>query len=582
MAEIEIRTERIDDVPLLVHQQLKMGIPDILDQLIQPHGNRQGLSVGWLATVWLSYILSQSDHRLSEVEPWVEQQFETLSALIPEPLTVKDFTDDRLADLLRYLNSNEVWQEVEEQLGQRLIQVYDLKQEPVRLDSTSVSVYHDEEDTTLFRQGHSKDHRPDLAQFKVMLSTLDPMGMPIATLMVAGNEADDALYVPTIQRSRKIIGTRGQLYVGDTKMGALATRGYVQAGGDYYLLPLAQTGEVPELLKQLLEPIWLGEQNIERVELNQQSATDTCSGANRRQLLAAGYQVSRDQQTDVNGQSLSWQERVLVVYSPVFARSARRGLQQRLERADLALRNLTPPPGRGKRQWHDLEPLQASIQAILKRYRVEGLLDVSHIEQSQQRTIRAYANRPARTEERVRYLVQVQRNSTAILRTRRALGWRLYVTNAPENKLPLAQAIQVYRGSPNMERNHHRLKGYPLGLRPMYVQREDHATGLVRLLSLALRVLTLVEHVTRAGMQAGAETLQGLYAGNPQRQTARPTTERLLKAFKDITLTVVKLPEQLLRHVTPLSQLQRRILTLLGLSASIYEELADMAPPIPP
>ena len=86
----------------------------------------------------------------------------------------------------------------------------------------------------------------------------------------------------------------------------------------------------------------------------------------------------------------------------------------------------------------------------------------------------------------------------------------------------------------------------------------------------------------RAGMQAGAETLQGLYAGNPQRQT-RPTTERLLKAFKDITLTVVKLPEQLLRHVvTPLSQLQRRILTLLGLSASIYEELSDMAPPIPP
>ena len=95
--------------------------------------------------------------------------------------------------------------------------------------------------------------------------------------------------------------------------------------------------------------------------------------------------------------------------------------------------------------------------------------------------------------------------------------------------------------------------------------------------------LTLVEHVVRAGMQAGAETLQGLYAGNPQRQTPRPTTERLLKAFKDITLTVVKLPEQLLRHVvTPLSQLQRRILTLLGLSASIYEELADMAPPIPP
>ena len=80
-----------------------------------------------------------------------------------------------------------------------------------------------------------------------------------------------------------------------------------------------------------------------------------------------------------------------------------RGLQQRLERADLALRNLTPPPGRGKRQWHDLEPgASLAHHAILKRYRVEGLLDVSHIEQSQQRTIRAYANRPARTEKGVR------------------------------------------------------------------------------------------------------------------------------------------------------------------------------------
>jgi transposase len=105
---------------------------------------------------------------------------------------------------------------------------------------------------------------------------------------------------------------------------------------------------------------------------------------------------------------------------------------------------------------------------------------------------------------------------------------------------------------------------------------------MVRLLSLALRVLTLVEYVARDRLQAAGEALEGLYAGNPRRQTARPTTERLLKAFKGVTLTVVRLPEQTIRHVTPLSDSQRRILTLLGLPCSIYETLAVSVNPIPP
>lgn len=133
MAEVKIDTERIDDVPLLVHQQRKMGIPKVLDEVIQPHGNRDGLSIGWLTTTWLAYILSKADHRMSEVEPWAAGQIETLSALLLEPVRVKDFTDDRLADVLRWLSDDETWEEVETQLGQRLIRVYDLRRVHARI-----------------------------------------------------------------------------------------------------------------------------------------------------------------------------------------------------------------------------------------------------------------------------------------------------------------------------------------------------------------------------------------------------------------------------------------------------------------
>lgn len=174
------------------------------------------------------------------------------ASVIPEPVDQKDFTDDRLADLLRWLAEDEVWASIEREIGCRLVEVYELERALVRLDSTSVSVHHDAEEGTLFGYGHSKDHRPDLAQFKLMLASLDPLGLPVATLVVPGEQADDPLYMPAIQAARPEVGQGGLLYVGDTKMSALSTRAFVALGGDYYLTPLPLTGEVPALLRQLV------------------------------------------------------------------------------------------------------------------------------------------------------------------------------------------------------------------------------------------------------------------------------------------------------------------------------------------
>jgi transposase len=111
----------------------------------------------------------------------------------------------------------------------------------------------------------------------------------------------------------------------------------------------------------------------------------------------------------------------------------------------------------------------------------------------------------------------------------------------------------------------------------MYVQRDDQATGLIRLLSIALRVLTLVECVGRRQLAAEGAKLAGLYAGNPKRETDRPTAERLLEAFQDITLTIIKGPHQTERHVTALRPLQQRILEILGFSSALYTRLGTIS-----
>ena len=78
MAEVEIQSERVDGIPLLVQQQHKMGVAEIIDASIKPHWRRQGLSVGDTVLTWLTFILSEADHLMIYVEPWVAKRLETL------------------------------------------------------------------------------------------------------------------------------------------------------------------------------------------------------------------------------------------------------------------------------------------------------------------------------------------------------------------------------------------------------------------------------------------------------------------------------------------------------------------------
>ena len=81
-----------------------------------------------------------------------------------------------------------------------------------------------------------------------------------------------------------------------------------------------------------------------------------------------------------------------------------------------------------------------------------------------------------------------------------------------------------------------RLHSKFLSITPLYVQRQDHARGLIHLLTLAARVLALGDYVARQALAAQKSALAGVYTGNAKRSTARPTMERMLKAYSGIPL----------------------------------------------
>jgi transposase len=153
------------------------------------------------------------------------------------------------------------------------------------------------------------------------------------------------------------------------------------------------------------------------------------------------------------------------------------------------------------------------------------------------------------------------------------MGWRVYLTNRAVGELSLAQAVWAYREQYLVEQCFGRLKGCPLSLTPFYLQYEHRAVGLILLLTIALRVLILAQFVARKNLKEQGQTLSGIYAGQPERQTDSPTTEMMLRAFRGMTLSHLIVNGETHWHLTPLSDTQKRILKLLGLPSRTFSKL---------
>lgn len=567
--ELTVTTERVDDIPVLLSQAEKMGIPELLDRHFRPHGNWEGTSLGWTMAVWLTHILSEGDHRLNQVQDWVAQRLGTLRMSTGRSVRALELSDDRLGIGLDALSEEDRWQAFERDLSRRTVRVYDLQRSRVRVDSTTASGYWTVTEDGRFQFGHSKDHRPDLPQLKVMLSALDPLGMPLVTQVVSGERADDPLYIPAIQQVSASLDEHGLLYIGDCKMAAIGTRALIQAQNDYYLCPLSEKQMPKELLAVYLMPVWQQDQDL--TEVTRESLDGEV------ETLASGYEQSVVLSQEIGGQTVCWNERHLVIRSQQHAKASAEALRTRLSKARTELEQLNMPK-QGKVRIEDAASMRAAALAVLKRHRVEGLFQLTIDEEIQERAVRAYGDRPARIETNRLVTLHVAVDEQAVQETVRWFGWRVYATNHPAETLSLQEAVLAYREEYLVERSFGRLKGKPLSLTPMYLHSDTRATGLIHLLSIGLRILTLIEHQVRTRLAERQEKLAGLYAGNPTRTTPRPTAEALLTAFKGIYLSTVTIGDQLHRYVTPLSALHEKILSLMDLPVDIYSQLAAEFP----
>jgi transposase len=553
--------EVVADLPVLWAVLQRLDLPATLDQLFPaPRLWKGPLTPGEVLAVWLLFILSRGDHCLNHVLPWVEQHQGTLGVLLGKSVLPVHFHDDRLADCLDRLAADDCFAALEQQLNQQTVRVYQLPTDTVRIDTTTANSYADVlSERGLLQFGHSKDD-PDRPQFKIAAAMLDPLGMPLATAVVPGNTSDDPLYVPAITAVRASLGGGGRTYVGDCKMAALATRAFVAEGGDFYLCPLSEKQLSRAQRSELLRGVSDGTVAL-------QSVSRSGPEGEPDELVAQGFCLDVELTAQVEQKQVLWTERRWLVRSVAYARGQQEALARRLGTAEAALRELVTRKQGKKQLFH--AGLMDAAGAIVKREGVEGLLSYTVTAMMRESKKRAYRDRPAREQTEVFFEIQVERQQEAIEQRKQEMGWQVYGTNGEQASIE--QVVWAYRGQYRIEDGWARLKGRPLGLTPVYLQDEGRMQGLVYLLSLALRVLTLVEWQVRERLQKEGATIQGVYAGQPSRKTSRPSAELVLEVMRTISLSVIVVNGQTYALLSPLTAAQKQLLLLWDLPPDLYE-----------
>ena len=313
--------------------------------------------------------------------------------------------------------------------------------ERVRLDATTSCGYHTVTDDGLMQLGHSKDHRPDLAQFKLMAAAAEPSGLFLAGDVHPGNAADDPLYLPLIAGSAPCWVGPGCSTPATARWPPWRPGPRSRARGDFYLTRLPLTGAVPAQFAAWVEAAVGGAAAAELVEIRI-----------GEEPIGTGYEFERHQTAVVDG-------------SRTHLDGAGAGHPLRVAGGEPGARpgpsagegrgggaGLTPPPGPGRAQFTTGWELERAVAAVLAEHEVVGLLEVAWAREETSRTQyvgpgRGGPDRPKTTEWTIRYQITTVRRDEAAIQERVArMGWQVQVTNVAARAAVAGGSVLAYRG----------------------------------------------------------------------------------------------------------------------------------------
>jgi transposase len=402
--------------------------------------------------------------------------------------------------------------------------------------------------------GYSKDHRPDLKQLLVVLTTTKDGAVPCLFRAEAGNASDSRTHEETWDALCRLAGRKDFLYVADSKLCAGEAMDHLDRRGGRFVTVLPRSRFEDQWFRKWLqdnEPAW---------ELVRDRPHPR-----RRRGPRDRWSVLRAPLPSKEGWPVVW------VHSTLLALRQEQTRQQQLARAREDLDRLSRRLGGPRARRRARKLVQEEIDEILERDGVARYLRVKLLRHEVHRFRQERPGRPGpdtrfhRTTRKL-WRIESSLDDARIAYDRKSDGMYPLITN--DRTLTPADVLLAHKRQPAIERRFAELKGV-LEIAPAFLKNEARIEAFFFVEFLALLVRGLIERELRRAMEREGVANLPLYP--EERRTRRPTSEQVLRLFAHVARHVVTIEGEDVHAFEPqLTPLQSRVLALLGVPETAF------------
>ena len=439
-------------------------------------------------------------------------------------------------------------------------------------DSTTVSFYGAYEEaeqegrvrgrpTLAITFGHSKDHRPDLKQLLYILTVTDDGGVPVYFSSASGNTTDDTTHRQTWDLLHELTGRSDFLYVADCKLASSENMNYIARKHGRFITVLPRTRKEDQQFRQRLLKT---PHAVDWKEIYVQTKDRVCKGKVVREVIDR-VSVCSQEILSKEGYRLLW------YHSTRKAEHDTHGRTGRLRRATRELNELRDRLQGPKTRFGERKKVEQAVEEILKTCDVQPLLSTEIQEQEKATYRQARRGRP---NKKTQYVKEVKKrfdltwtvDPVRVAEEEACDGIFPLISNVKE--MTAEELLRAYKRQPIIEKRFTHLKT-DFAVAPVYLQSVSRIQALLAVYFFVLIVQTLLERELRQAMKR--EQVESLPLYPEGRACRRPTTRKVLDIFEGVQrheLTIAGQETEVM--VTQLSDLQKRILKLLGIPSTSY------------
>jgi transposase len=549
-------------LPVVNHFLLRLQIEALLEKRLPPADPRTKVSPASVLMVLLRS-LSLSKAPLYSVSEWASFMLPAALGLTADEAAA--LNDDRMGRALDELFASDRVALLTD-IVLRMVLEFEVRLDELHNDSTSLTFQGDYKNadgrevdgipTHRITYGHNKDFRPDLKQLLWILTVSSDGAVPVHFKVDDGNVGDPTTHIETWKLLRQLVGGPQFLYVADCKLCTGDNLRYIDGEHGSFITVLPSNRK---------EDGWFREWVASHDAPWQMITCIAHPGQKEPDLI----QALESPIPEVNGFRLIWFRS---------SEKCRRDADIRHDatvRAIKALEKLAEKLLKPRCRFKKIRNVRKAVDEILDQTGAKRWIDykVEHAfvltDQHDEGRKRPGSPSTIRRTKQLKFRLSWQVRTDVVYADARSDGVLPLVTNRPA--LSALEVYIIYHGNqPLVEKRHDLLKN-TLQVTPAFLHNVSRLEALLFLEYFAVTVHALVERELRLKMSGNH--LQQIRLYPEARQCSAPTAERVFEIFEHLqTHTLLKEGRKIRTFQPQLTELQKEVLELLGISPLTYSE----------